>query len=124
MTFSPPKRNSGRPCFQVVSPVLRKLTATVALRLSSPAIRHSKPRQIRVGRSTRNLPGVTALAAERMAWGRKRRSAKSRMGGGMRAAYHRAGVGVLKRAFKILLATGLRAAAFHCLRQPYAVRLV
>src|SRR6185312_8593031 len=59
----PPARRKGSPVFQAVSPFLRNLTVTVALRLSSPPMRQSKPSEIRVGRSTFKAPAVTLSAA-------------------------------------------------------------
>ena len=44
---------------------ISQVTATTALRLSSPVIFHSKPRDNRVGRSMTKAPGVTALSSAR-----------------------------------------------------------
>src|SRR5580693_3191449 len=58
-----PMRNSGSPSFHACSPFLRYDTATVALRLSSPSIFHSKPREISVAGSTMNSFAVVLSAA-------------------------------------------------------------
>ena len=68
---APPRgTRARRPCAAAVArpssrprPLRRYATSTVALRLSSPEISHSNPRQIRVGGSTTNAPARTPLAA-------------------------------------------------------------
>ena len=52
----------GSPSFHCVVPCLRKLTATDAVRLSSPSMYHSNPAHWRVGGSTMNLPAETAFS--------------------------------------------------------------
>src|SRR6478736_5685351 len=56
-------RNNGNALRHLLSPARRYVTATTALRLSSPVIFHSKPSDRSVGRSTTMAPGVTALSA-------------------------------------------------------------
>jgi hypothetical protein len=50
--------------FQIVVPFSRYCTATLALRLASPSMRHSKPRFCSVGRSTRKAPALTLSVLE------------------------------------------------------------
>src|SRR5438034_272578 len=61
----------------------------MASRLSSPAICHSNPRQISVGRSTTNLPGLTASTAPSVDADRRRRKEKRFDESRMTVAYHR-----------------------------------
>src|SRR6185312_7493272 len=62
---SPPMRNRGRAWRHWLLPALRYVTATAALRLSSPLIFHSNPSDLSVGRSMTKAPAVTALSAAR-----------------------------------------------------------
>ena len=65
-----PMRRSGSPCLHSASPFLRYDTATLALRLSSPSMRHSNPSDTSVGGSTTKV-----FAVERSASTAARRSA-------------------------------------------------
>src|SRR5947207_1203326 len=67
LTRSLPMRSSGNPSFHACSPFLRYETATVALRLSSPSIFHSKPNERSVAGSTMNSFAVVLSAANREA---------------------------------------------------------
>src|SRR5436190_20741510 len=60
-----PMRRSCGPSFQACSPLLRYATATVALRLSSPSMCHSKPREISVGGSVKKSLAVVRSTAQR-----------------------------------------------------------
>ena len=61
-TCSPWSRTSGIPLRQAVSPCFLNETSTLALRLASPSMCHSKPRLMSVGCSTTNSPGVTCAS--------------------------------------------------------------
>ena len=58
-TCSPWSRASGMALCQAVSPCFLNETSTLAFRLASPSMCHSKPRLMSVGCSITNSPGVT-----------------------------------------------------------------
>src|ERR1700742_1979844 len=57
------ERSSGRPERHAFSPFLRKVTVTLALRFSSPVMRHSKPSDTNVGGSAQNSPDVVLFCS-------------------------------------------------------------